>query len=311
MVRTLARALPLVALVAIQALAPQPATAQLGGLVKKAAKKAVENAIPFTPKEAPEFNDRVLEITADRLDRLMKGFEAEAANAKSASKEFDAALKRRDEDQKAYDKAMEAFNKESQKWNVCAEDFRKKEAEASAANEAKIEKTLAEMDDEELEKHLEDLAARGEELTKELQAGRNSPELQKKWEQYQLELQAVMVEQQRRAMLIMSGAMKEARRERTEDPRLIEACGKRPEPPVSPDQSSAGPETILRQKGIEASGLTADQYSIMRERVIYWSEKDGRPEGMGYTQDEIDLLAGRADDVNGTIERMKKAKVPL
>ena len=312
---SLRRGASLLVLVLAQAAFAAPAHAQLGGMLKKkakeAAKSAVEDQIPFTPKEAPEFNDRVLEISVAHLDGMLKGFEAEVAYRKEASKEADALEKKYKEDQKAYDAAMEAYNEATPTWDACSTEFRRKEVLSAEKNEDRIAKAYADMNEEELEKYVEDLATRGEALTRKLQAGASDPATQKEWDDYQREVQVLALEQQRRAMLAMSGGMAEARRAATEDPRLVEACGKKPVQPEAPTDPSLNPESVLIAKGAAAAGLTAAQYSIMRERLIYWSEQDGRPAGMGYTQAEIDILAERADDVNGAIDKMKKAKVPL
>jgi hypothetical protein len=314
MSRSLVRAAFLLLVLAVQASLASPAAAQLGRLKKKvqqAAKGAVEAQLPFTPAAAPEFDDRVLEITESLLDQLVKGFEAEVAFSKSAPGEYQDLVKAYERDQAAYEKAMERHDQASQKWDACATAFREKEATASAANEARVDKAYADMNDEELEAAMTKLAERGEKLAKDLEAGKNDPALQRQWEAYQRDVQIVTVEQQRRGLAAMSGVMAESRRARTEDPRLLEACGKEPERPVEPTSPLNGPEGVLATKGAQAAQLTPEQYAIMRERVLYWAEENQRPEGMGYTQGEIEILHQRADAVTHAISAMKKAKVPL
>ena len=301
-------------LLALVLMLPTYASAQLGGLKRRAqaaARNAVEDRLPFTPSEAPEFNDRVLEISEARLDGLLKGFEAEIAWVKNASREFEEQNRAYERAQQEYERAQEAYGSQSERWEACAADFQKGEEAASAANQAKIDKALEDMNDEELEQYAEDLAKRGEALTKDIQAGKTDPATQKAWEDYQRELQVFVLEQQRRSLLAMSSGMAEQRRALTEDPRLEAACGKRPETPVAPSSNLNGPEGILAAKGAEAAEMTPAQYAVMRERVLYWWENDQRPEGMGYTQGEIDILAERASDVDDAFKQMKKAKVPL
>jgi dsDNA-binding SOS-regulon protein len=309
------RAVPLVVLVALLGIAPSPASSQLGGLVKKAAKKAVEErveaALPFTPKEAPEFNDRVLEIDDALVAQLLRGFDAEISYSKDASQEYKDQVAAHEQAMKDYERAREAYDGDNGRWQRCEEEFKAKEAQASEANEARIDKAVEDMNDEELEKLALDLATRGEKLARDLKAGRNDPATQRAWEEYQRDVQILTVEQQRRAMLAMSGAMAEQRRAVTEDPRLTEACGKKPESPTQPQTPLAGPEGILAARGSEAAGLTSEQYAIMRERVIYWWEQGRRPERMGYSEEEIQALEARWDEVNDVLGRMKKAKVPF
>lgn len=311
MSRSVWRAAALLALVVVL---PGSLSAQLGGLKRRAqaaVKDAVEDRLPFTPKPAPEFNDRVLEIGEARLEGLLKGFEAEAKWVKDAGREADAQTQAYERAREDYDRAQEAYGPQRERWDACAADFQKGEEAASAANQARIDKALVDMNDEELERYAEDLARRGEALTRELQAGKSDPATQKAWEDYQRELQIFVLEQQRRGMLAMAGGMAEQRRALTEDPRLEAACGKKPEAPVQPTSELNGPEGILAAKGAEAAHMTPAQYAIMRERVLYWWENDQRPPNMGFTQEEIDLLAERASDVDDAFKKMKKAKVPL
>lgn len=308
------RTAPVLLLLAALAALPAPADAQLGALKRKAqqaARNALEDQLPFTPMEAPEFNDRVLEITPSLLTQLLRGFEAEAAYAKTAGKEYDEQVSAHERALKDYEKAQEAYGKDSEKWEACSTAFMEKEVAASAANDAKIDKAFEDMNDEEFEKYLEDLAVRGEKLAREIESGTSNAATQKAWQDYQRELQVVVLEQQRRGLQAMAAGMAEQRRAATEDPRLVEACGKRPETPVQPTSPLGGPEGVLAAKGAEAADMRAEQYAIMRERVLYWWEQDRRPARMGYTQGEIDLLGERADDVEEAFQKMKKARVPL
>lgn len=315
MVRFPTRLAPALLVVALQALAPLPAAAQLGGLAKRAAKKAlgdrIEDALPFTPKAAPEFDDRVLEITRPFVEGLLAGFDAEISFAKDASREYQDSVKSFERQHDAWEKAVEGYDEALERYEPCRERFQERERTTQEANEARMDKAVSDMDDEELEQRLLDLATRGEKLARDLEAGRNDPELQRQWEEYQRDVQIVTVEQQRRVMLAMSGAVAEARRASTEDPRLVEACGKKPERPAEPMSSLSGPEGVLAARGAEAAGMTPTQYAIMRERVIYWAKSDRRPEDMGFTQDEIDILNASSDQVMDVVERMRKAKVPL
>lgn len=311
MFRSARWAAPLLALVLVL---PDSASAQFGALKRKAAaaaRDAVEDRMPFTPMEAPEFNDRVLEINEDLLEQLLRGFEAEVAWVKDAGKEVDAQNRAHERAREEYERAQEAYGPASERWEACATEFRSREEAASAANQAKIDKAVEDMNDEEFEKYVEDLAKRGEAITRDLQAGKSDAATQKAFEDYQREIQILVLEQQRRGMLAMSAGMAEQRRGLTEDPRLEAACGKRPETPVAPSSDLNGPEGVLAARGAEAAGMTPEQYAIMRERVLYWWEQDQRPAGMGFTQEEIDLLAERASDVDDAFKDMKKAKVPL
>ncbi|MEK7379483.1 MAG: hypothetical protein AAB075_00565, partial [Gemmatimonadota bacterium] len=53
----------------LAALVATPATAQIGGLIKKVKKSAEEAGTPFNLVPAPEFDAEVLEITQEVLER--------------------------------------------------------------------------------------------------------------------------------------------------------------------------------------------------------------------------------------------------
>lgn len=311
---------PLLAVLALQLLVPSVSPAQLGGLAKKAKKAAEEAVIPFTPLPAPEFSDRVPEITAERLGQLLKGFEAEAGGAKTAKAEYEARLKTRDQEEVAYQAAVTAYDTALPGYTACRDKFMEAEEKASAANEVKFNKPLQEMDSEEFEKYVESLARRGEALARKTQAGARDPATQKEWEAYRKEVDALSQEQVRRMKQVMAGYDAERERRRTEDPRLVAACGPRPNQPTRPSDAITGPESILMEKGAQAANLQGQdnsqpmvlaRYTITRERVIHWFQSKQRPSGMGFSKDEIAVLEAQAKAVNEAAEKLKKAGVPL
>jgi hypothetical protein len=313
------------AVFALHSLMPLAAAAQLGGLtkkVKKAAEGAVEGVVPFTPQPAPEFSDRVLEITPDRLAGLLKGFEAEAANAKTAKKEYEDLVNNADAENAAYEAAKAAYDRNADTYRACASKFREAELKKSVANEAQVEKVLAEMNTEEFDKYMEDLAMRGEALATRANAGLLDPANDREWQAYAKEITAMKKEQDRRMKAAMSGMAAERERARTEDPRLVQACGPEPKAPAKPFGGVSGPEGILQQHGATAANLggggsgaggraSLERYSIMRERVLNWVAEKQRPSQMGFSSDEIKALEAQADAVNDVVSKMKKAGVPL
>jgi hypothetical protein len=305
---------------ALQVLTPAAAPAQLGGLMKKAKKSAEEAVIPFTPLPAPEFSDRVQEITAERLGQLLKGFDAEVANVKTAKAEYEAWLVNRDKEEAAYQEASKAYDRDYERYSACRDKFMEAERKASAANEARFDKVLEEMNTEEFEKYIMDLAMRGEALAKRANAGTLDPATDREWQQYQKEVAVMKKEQDRRMKEAMAGFNAERERARTEDPRLVAACGKRPVQPVRPGDAMSGPESVLMQKGSQAANLQGQdnsapmilaRYSITKERVLHWAQSKQRPTGMGFSKEEIAVLEAQAKEVNDAVARMKKAGVPF
>ena len=323
MSRSTRLAAAIVAVCSFLSLLPAPAAAQLGGLAKKAKKAAegaVEGTIPFTPQPAPEFSDRVLEITPDRLGQLLKGFDAEAAHAKTAKQEYEEQVKNADAANAAYETARATYDRNAETYQACATKFREAELKKSTANEAEMEKVLAEMNTEEFDKYMEDVARRGEALAARANAGTLDPATDREWQAFAKEITAMKKEQDRRMKAVMAGMDAERQRAKTENPRLVAACGQEPKAPASPFGGVNGPEGILQQHGAAAAALDGkdsspaarvERYSIMRERVLNWAAEKGRPSRMGFSADEIKALEAAADAVNDAVGKMKKAGVPL
>jgi exonuclease VII small subunit len=304
----------LLTLLAASVTLPAPASAQLGGLARKAKEAAKGKATDkvdeslYVPPPAPEFDDRTLEITEDNFAGLMAGLNAEVDYAKSAGAEYKAREKAYEQARKDFDAAMKEYDKRMDAYEACSERFRQAEDTAQAANERKTE-ALADMDDDEFEAYVEDLYQRGEAIARDVQAGKNDSETQRKSREYQAEVAAMQVEQSRRMAQVMSGMAAESQRKRTENPRLAAACGEEPERPVEPESVLGGPESVLADKGAEAAGLTLQQYAMMRERVLYWSDEDGMPSGMGYSEGEMTTLKAHKGDIATVVERMEKAQL--
>jgi len=302
------------AVVLAQVLGPGAASAQIGGLMNKAKQAAnkeaeakVEQALPYTPLPAPEFDERVLEITDGRLDQLLRGFDAEVAYAKKAPTEYDEQMKAWERDRATYDKAVEAYGKEDQKYSDCKARFDSTEQVASDADE----KALTDLDDDAWDAYIEALAVRGEKIARDIEAGKNDPASLREREQYQRDVAAMQVEQQRRMQVAMGTSGAARQRARTEDARLVQACGVEPAAPTAPMSPMTSPEGILSSKGAVAAELTAEQYAIIRERVMAWQEDDGRPRRMGFSQGELAALDARSADLKKAFDRMRKAGVPL
>ena len=298
---------------------PAPAEAQLGSLARKArqavqdkAEEKVEDAIPFTPLPAPEFTDDLLEVTEERAAKMIEAFDAEIAYSKKASKEYKALVKAHEDAMKEYEKALVPYQRQDSVYQACRTAFEEKEEAASAANEAKVNKALEEMDDEEFEAYMEDLAIRGEEIAQEALANQNTmdPAMRARHEAYQKEVAAMVAEQNRRMALVMSGQIAERRRAASENPRLVKECGEAPVAPVRPQSELTSPEGLLAQVGAETAGLTPRQYAIMRERVLYWSDENGRPSGMGYSEGEMSALGTVKVRLEEVVKGMRKAKIP-
>jgi hypothetical protein len=126
--RSIARLIP--AVVVLAALAPAPAVGQIGGALNKAKKKATETAVPGTSEEkgctAPKFDKDVLELTADRIDRVMKGVQATRTEAgpdgKTAAQKTDqanAAFEERDKLMAGKEEQAARYSDAESAWEGC------------------------------------------------------------------------------------------------------------------------------------------------------------------------------------------------
>lgn len=312
-----------VAVLVLQGATGTPLSAQFGALgkkVKKAAGEAVEQQLPFTPQAAPEFSDRVLEITAARLDQLLLGFNAEVAHAKTAKQEYEEQLKGAEAANNAYEAARAEHEKKRAAYQTCADGFRATELKAAMANEAAMDKVLAEMNTEEFERYIEDLALRGEAFAKRTMAGTLDPATDLGWQAYARETAALQREQTRRMKEVVAGMNAGRERDRTANPRLVAACGPEPKAPINPAEQLRGPESVLLRYGADAAALDGndpspaarlERYSIMRERVINWMAEKGRPSRMGFSAEEVSVLQAAAQKLSEVEKNLKKAGVPV
>src|SRR5688572_25064646 len=107
----------IVALAVLTALCAVPASAQL--------KPKLSKLNPLAKKEAsatsrtPTFNERVLEITDERADRLLKGYAAEAAALESAGKQRSAARTAYEEENKKHPARLAEYEKSHAAWKDC------------------------------------------------------------------------------------------------------------------------------------------------------------------------------------------------
>lgn len=146
--------MPLLARAAVAALlvlTPAAAHAQLGGLMKRAAERAADKAAAKTvdravdramddaaanPACAPTFDRTTVELTGDVLDRLVKGFEAQAAAGSKGGR--DGLVKQREQLQARMedfedDPVLERWERSRGEYNSCRLEVQSSELEEKVA----------------------------------------------------------------------------------------------------------------------------------------------------------------------------------
>ena len=168
--RIASRSMIPVAVVAAVLLPLNTATAQLGGLVKKARDKAVESQVEkrvgattsASADAAPKFDDTTVELTNERVAQMIRGLSAGRAILEARTPLFarrDEAYKRRAELSDANEKALDAYTVKRDESQRCrsnamyasretrrkATDARNKELSAKAMNDPAYRQKIMEL----------------------------------------------------------------------------------------------------------------------------------------------------------------------
>ncbi len=141
-----------IALVAALILIPTASSAQLGGLVRRAADKAADKAVEKktggkTELPAPTFDDEVLELTQPRVDQVVRGLQAwnnarSRADVEGARKAHEAAQARELTFSTRYTDQRSAWQQKNWKIDSCRDEAF---GEQQDANRAAIDKRMEEM----------------------------------------------------------------------------------------------------------------------------------------------------------------------
>jgi hypothetical protein len=280
---------------------PSSADAQFGKLMKKVGKKVAGR--PDSPTgaasvPAPTFTANVLEITDVRLGQLLKGLDAERAarpalqqqNA-AAQAAYEAAQKEYGQKRSAYERDLATYQRKFDAYDNCTRQVEAK-YEKEAAGDASVEEQ--EQARTATEAAMEAQAQRMQALADRMQAA-NARGDEKTASALADSLHALA------AMTVARGAagVQEARASDARDQRR-EAdrakCGdpgKPPAEPAPPSETHNSIATALERAGVQASGLTATQYAIMRERVAAYVNVNGEFRSgnqYAFSADELHVL---------------------
>jgi hypothetical protein len=287
-------------LITVVVLTPDPAAAQLGGLVKRGASRAAEKAVdkavdktvadktPAKDLPASAFDDEVLELSSARVDQVVRGLtawnEARAkADVAGATKAYEASTEKEQEFSNKYSDQRHAFRTKNDKVEQCRDEVFDAQREA---NQAEIDRKMANIQSDPA--RMQAMTAKATEWSLKLQKVMSSGDT--------VAARAAMLQYQAE-MAKAAGVVLD-----TDSTKADAKCGKPAAPPswlVEWDSTEVRTrrlgERVREAEGagekeaVAASGLTARQFAIARERIESFVT-DG---GMAFTKKERAVLAPR------------------
>jgi len=260
----------------LAALVATPATAQIGGLIKKAKKSAEVAVTPFNLAPAPEFDAEVLEITQERYLQLEAGLRAEIAAVRTAEKDLAALELAREKNAAAELEAQKEYDAEVTAW------------EAKRASQQK----LVDEYDRKAEAH--------QKCMDEIEAANDKDAgLAEKLLEEGKVMEANAIAQRILKRVESCGPI-------PREPRLDPM----PQSPRSSRQAGGPGNTYeyVRQKGEQTSGFKPRPYAIMRERWLNFCQSDGKP-SMGFSQEEFAVLQANKKPCGDLVKSLQKANI--
>ncbi len=257
-----------------------PATAQFKPKLSKLNPLAKKESAA-TPR-TPAFNDRVLEITDERVSALIKGYAAEAREVEAGEKRFAEARAAYEEQNRAHPARLAEYEKGHKAWAACQDQVVKPAQVKAEADMQRSQDEVTGGDQAAFERKMEDLKRRIETA----KAEGNMAEVMRLADSLQQSVgmkSAVAANQ--------SSAELQAAHEKCGDEPV------RPEPPTAPYQG----EPDLDGPGSKAAGLTQDQYAILKERVEYAVTEDCdvrvTASNWAFAEGELEVLKRRAEEI--------------
>jgi len=245
---------------------------KLGGKLKAAAAKTLPAAV--TPAAGGvktgtvTFDERVLEITAERLDQFMAGLDAEAEMAaKVNAQDLEAIDRANATAAAANEKDLDAYEARKAQHDKCTGAI-SKDLEKQMASNTPTEQDRAK---------LEAVAGR---IKAAKEAG-NMTEVKR--------LMDSLVAATNPTAMRMTAASNNA------VARASSECGAEPVRPASPSRKSALTWSDVTSAGSRASRMQPEQYAIFRERVVPFVLSGGKSSDMMYTPSEMDALKSKLD----------------
>lgn len=258
-----------------------PAAAQFKPKLPKLNPVAQKEAAA-TPR-APTFNERVLEITGERVDQLLKGYSAESAALASSEKQLAAARAAYEEENRKHPARLKEHEKNHQAWQSCQDKVVK-------PAEAKAEKQMKQSQDEITGGDQAAFDGKMEDVRRRMQAAQAAGNME--------EVMRLADSLQQNVGMKSGTAAIQASSELQAAGSKCGAEPQRPEPPTPPSSNTAN----LDAAGSKAAGLTEEQYAILKERTQAAIGEDGEvrvpSSSWAYSADELAVLEQRGTELH-------------
>jgi hypothetical protein len=271
LVSTIVAAIILIALTANTATGQVKLGSRIKGAVSGAAAGAVTGGTSSGGVKTGNvtFDDRVLEITPERLDQFMLGLEAEVEMAaKVNGQDLDAIDKANAAAEAAYDKDMEAYDAAMKKHDKCTGAISKDLEKQMAPGMANMQQDRAKM---------EAVAVR----VKAAKDAGNMAEVRRLVDSL--------------AAAVNPGSQRMVAQTNAATARASSECGAIPTEPQSPARINALTWSDVVSAGQKASRMSSEQYQIFRERVAPYVMSQGKSSSMMYTSSEVGALKSKSD----------------
>jgi hypothetical protein len=262
------------------ALAAAPATAEFKPKLPKIGPVGGKSGAAAT--RSPTFNDRVIEITDERLDGLLAGYRAGLAALDAADRKQGSVRAAYEEENQQHPARLKAYEAKHQSWERC-QATHVKPAEAKAKKEVEAaEAQVTSSDQGDFERRMNAVAER----IKAAQAAGDMAEVMR-------------LSDSASKAVGMPGAA--AAGKASSDMQAAAAkCGPepaRPQPPTPPSY----PDLNLEEAGATAAKMTTEQYGIMKERVRYAVREGGEvavtSSLWAFSGDEIEAMKQRGAEL--------------
>lgn len=288
---------------ALLLVAPATAHAQFGKLLKKAAgqaagnaaEKQVANARPLTPV------DQLQGLTADDLDKVLKGFAVQLEAAPSAKKEAEERQKQHEAEKKAYEKASAEYDKRMAVYQPCRDKWEAQNGKTQDSLEKKMNSEAPKTDEEKMMAQ----AQRAEAAAQRMANGTATAEDQRVMAEFQKNM-ASMGSQVAKMQKTGDAARQHAA---TQDARLVKACGPEPKSPQQPDNLDWDATRLLNEKAAKAVGMTPEAFRLIEEPAVAY--RYSKVTTRQYSQAEADAINAKLDQLRDTLDKMSAANIPF